>query len=309
LSSFLRPNASQVGIPDAALRLLRDLISERAAVHFEDNKLDLLADKLTELVTAQGVPSFLDYYYLLRYDSDADRHWARLMDRLSVPETYFWRQAEQFEALAQHIAPEFFSRRPTRPLRIWSAACCTGEEPISITMALAETGLLTPGRVEIIASDASEAMLARARAGLYRERSFRQLPAVLREKYFTREDEAWRPKDCLVRPITWHRANLAQVDEWARFASADAIFCRNVFIYFSDAAVKRIGAAIAERMPPGGHLFLGASESLARYGLPLDLLEVARSFVYVKGSQRALAESEAADSASGAWPPPSRPVR
>ena len=307
----LRANASQLGLNTSALTLLRDLISERLAIHFDDSKLDLLADKVSEAVTALGFSSFLDYYYLLRYDSDAAAHWGRLMDRLSVPETYFWRQADQLEAFANVVAPAHFGRDPIRPLRIWSAACCTGEEPLSIAIALSEAGMLEGRPVEIVASDASDAMLERARAGSYRERSFRQLPPALRDKYFCADaGGAWRPDPALSRHIAWHRANLANTDEWATFAASDVIFCRNVFIYFSDAAIRRVAGTMAERMPPHGHLFLGASESLTRFGLPLQLVEIARSFVYVKDRAPASATlGSPPDAGSGDRLPRSRPGR
>ena len=94
-----------LSLPNATFALLRDLIEQRTGVLFDEPKRGLLADKLTELVTANGLTSFLDYYYLLRYDDAAEVHWAALMDRLAVPETYFWRQHEQFEACARILAP------------------------------------------------------------------------------------------------------------------------------------------------------------------------------------------------------------
>ena len=279
----LSSSIAALGLSDTSLLLLRDLIADRAGVYFDDNRLDLLADKLSEHLVALGIPSLLDYYYVLRYDAESERHWAWLMDRLSVPETYFWRQADQFETLARFVAPAHFERHPSRPLRIWSAACCTGEEPISIAMALAEAGLLAPGRVQIVGSDASGAMLERARAGVYRERALRQLPASLRDKYLRPEgSDAWRPAECLSNVISWHRANLMNPAEWAPFANADVVFCRNVFIYFADSGIRKVAGNIVERMPEDGHLFLGASESLTRLGLPLDLVELGKSFVYVK---------------------------
>src|SRR5689334_18038342 len=86
-------------LPDGPYALLRDLIVERTGILFDLPKRGMLADKLSELVAQNGLTSFLDYYYLLRYDDAAERHWTMLMDRLSVPETYFWRQAEQIETL------------------------------------------------------------------------------------------------------------------------------------------------------------------------------------------------------------------
>ena len=96
---MLRQNAGALGLSQATLPLLRDLIEERTGVYFDDRKLTLLADKVSELVTSLDLTSFLDYYYLLRYDQNARRHWNTLMDQLAVPETYFWRQLDQVETL------------------------------------------------------------------------------------------------------------------------------------------------------------------------------------------------------------------
>ena len=279
-------SADILGFSQAAFALLRDLICQRAGVYYGDDKRDLLADKLSDLVASHGMTSFLDYYYLLRYEGDADRHWSELMDHLAVPETYFWRQPEQILALASEVAPRHFERHPGRPLRIWSAACCTGEEPISLAMALAEAGWLHGNPVELVGSDASPAVVERAREGLYGERSFRSLPDALRQKYFRPEGSRWRVVPQLHGQIRWTTANLVDEADVRPLATADVIFCRNVFIYFSDAAITRAAELFAEGMRDDGHLFLGASESLARLDTAFDLSEVAGAFVYVKRTAR-----------------------
>ncbi len=272
-------------LSDAVYVLMRDLIIERTGMLFDASKRTTLADKLSELVAKNGLTSFLDYYYLLRYDDAADGHWTDLMNRLSVPETYFWRQPEQILALVEIVLPTHLAAHPGRPFRIWSAACCTGEEPLSIALALEEAGLLDQ-RIEIVGTDGSPVMVERARQGLYGERSFRQLPAALKEKYFESVDQRWRPIDKLRRAVTWGVANLARPSELNAFVAADAIFCRNVFIYFADDVVRRIVGAFASGMPPDGYLFLGASESLTRLGVDLELAEVGGAFAYVKDGRR-----------------------
>jgi chemotaxis protein methyltransferase CheR len=272
-----------VGLPDATFVLLRDLIVERTGVLFDDPKRGILADKLTELVTANGLTSFLDYYYLLRYDDNADVHWTALMDRLSVPETFFWRQPEQLEACAQILARAHFARRPSTPFRIWSAACCTGEEPISIAIALSEAGIPARFPVEITATDGSRDMVARAIRGVYGPRSFRQLPAELKQKYFEQVDEErWRPVEELSSRIRWGVVNLVRRDELDSYARVDVIFCRNVFIYFADDAIRSVVQAFSERMAPDGHLFLAASESLSRLDVDFELTEVGDAFAYTR---------------------------
>jgi chemotaxis protein methyltransferase CheR len=289
-SGTLRFGAALVALPDSSFDLLRDLIAERTGVFFDEPKRSLLADKLSELVTANGLSSFLDYYYLLRYDGAADEHWTALIDRLSVPETFFWRQAEQFEALASIVAPAHYATDPRRPLRIWSAACCTGEEPVSIALALAKGGWLDRMSVEIRATDASPAMVERAKAASYGERSFRQLPADLRTEFFASDGDRWRPHPALTRLIRYGVANLARRSEFERLAESDVIFCRNVFIYFGDETIKSVVRVFSERMPVDGCVFLGASESLTRLGVDLELAELGKAFVYVKEGRRQIIE-------------------
>jgi len=290
ISSFAGGNAT-FALTDAAFVLLREIIVERTGVLFDDLKRGMMSDKLSELVATNGLTSFLDYYYLLRYDEHAERHWAALMDRLSVPETFFWRQPEQIEAVARVIAPAHFAAYPGRTLRIWSAGCCTGEEPLSLAIALAEQGLLDSRPIEIIATDGSREMISRARRASYGERAFRQLPATLKSKYFERDGvDRWRPIDAVRRPITWDIANLASASDIKRHASSDVIFCRNVFMYFSDDAIRSAVKLFAEFMSPEGFLFVGASESLTRLNVPLELAEAGGAFTYVRLGRRDVVE-------------------
>lgn len=278
-------SADVLGFSQPAFSLLRDLIAEHTGVYFDDGKRDLLADKLAELVAALGMTSYLDYYYLLRYDAEASRHWSELMNRLAVPETYFWRQSEQIEAVASGVAPAHFGARPFEPLRIWSAACCTGEEPLSIAIALAEAGWLDRAPIEIVASDGSAALIERARRGIYGERSFRSLPQPLRDRYFRREAAGWRVDERIAARVQWHVANLMDPAAIAPLATADVIFCRNVFIYFSDEGIERVVQQFAQHLREPGYLFIGASESLTRLSTDFELAEIAGAFVYTRRAQ------------------------
>ncbi|HEX8088167.1 MAG TPA: protein-glutamate O-methyltransferase CheR, partial [Blastocatellia bacterium] len=101
--------ADTLGLTDSAFTLLRDLIHERVGLFYENGKSDLLKDKLSTLVIERGFNSFLDYYYLLKYDAGAEQEWRRVTDALSVPETYFWREMDQVRALVNVIVPQYFS--------------------------------------------------------------------------------------------------------------------------------------------------------------------------------------------------------
>jgi chemotaxis protein methyltransferase CheR len=274
----------ELSVPSGVPLLLRDLLHERTGIYFEPDRVDVLLDKLEERVRARGFSSYLDYYYLLKYDPDAEVEWRSVMDALSVQETYFWREFSQIRVLTDQIAPEWF-KRTDEPLRIWSAACASGEEPYTIAIALREAGL-TDRPISIFASDASGSALEKARQGIYRERSFRALPLHLREKYFDAVPEGWRLRRDMLPPVHFVRANLASQRDIATLAAVPVIFCRNVFIYFSPDAIRRTVASFAAFMPLGGHLFIGASESLLKLTRDFDLQERRDAFVYVKVPRR-----------------------
>ena len=270
-----------LGLPDHAFGLLRDLIHERTGLFYENCRGELLTEKLSPLVVDRGFSSFLDYYYLLKYDAGAGDEWKKVIDTLSVQETYFWREVDQVRAIVDLLVPRYRSTSQTAPLRVWSAACATGEEPLTIAMALNEKGLLDR-EIEIYASDASSAAIEKARMGIYRERSFRNLPPALRDKYFTRNERGWRVVPELHSRIRWAVANLTVEAELTRLASAPIILCRNVFIYFSAESIRKTAGIFWRLMPAGGHLFLGASESLLRLKTEFDFEELGGAFVYVK---------------------------
>ncbi len=278
------PDVRGLRIPERTLTLLRDLIASQAGIHYDDDRIDLMRDRLAPLAVERGFDSLLDYYYLLKYDADAATEWPRVMDALSVQETYFWREADHFRALATVIIPRLIERQ-RRTIRIWSIPCASGEEPLSIAMALSEANAFADARIEIHASDASEAALTKARAGRYGRRSFRQLPGDLKEKYFTREGakEEWTIKpDLLARVTSWSRVNIVNAAERDPRASADIIFCRNLFIYFTPACVREVAFSLARAMPSPGYLCVGAAESLLKAGAGFDLQELGGAYVYVK---------------------------
>jgi chemotaxis protein methyltransferase CheR len=168
-------------------------------------------------------------------------------------------------------------------VRIASVPCASGEEPLTIAMMLNERGWFERARIEIWGGDASCAALARARAGRYRERAFRALPISLRTRYFRREDDAWRvDRELHGRIHAWRHINLASPSDIAALAGTDVFFCRNVFIYFSDATVKRVVDDFADTLADGAYLCIGAAESLLRVTNRFELEEVGGAFVYVK---------------------------
>lgn len=262
--------------------LLSQLIHDRIGLFYQPDSLELLADRLAPRILEHGLTSFLDYYYLLKYDAAAEAEWKVLIDLLSVQETFFWREFDKIEALVNEVLPHYSTRYPGCPIRIWSAACSTGEEPLTIAMALKESGWLERIPIKIYASDISPKAINVARAGIYRDRSFRAMPESLKQKYFQPVEQGWQIDRSLHSQIQWSLTNLTNPAEVEFKASATVIFCRNVFIYFSDAMIRQVVQHFYTQMPSPGYLFLGASESLLKLSTDFELQEIGGAFVYVK---------------------------
>jgi chemotaxis protein methyltransferase CheR len=276
---FLSENIS---LSNTVFTLLRDLIQERTGIYYETSNRDLLADKLLPCAIACGLTSFLDYYYLLKYDDTAEEEWNRVINAVSVQETFFWREIDQIKMLVEVLVPEYFATSRIAPLKIWSAACSTGEEPLTIAMALKESGLLRRVPIEIYASDASQNAIAKAKQGIYQERSFRNTSPTMQAKYFSKEPEGWRVDPELHSQIKWTKANLMVETEIKHLATASIIFCRNVFIYFSQNNIRKTVRLFYEAMPTPGYLCIAASESLLKLTTDFELQEIGGAFVYVK---------------------------
>jgi chemotaxis protein methyltransferase CheR len=272
-----------LGVPPAGLSVLLELVHERTGLVFDNGRSDLFAERMAPLVVERGFRSFLDLYYLLKYD-DAGAHqgWRQVLDALSVPETYFWREIDQIRAVVCRVVPEL-ARRSRGPIRIWSAPCASGEEPLTIAMALAEAGWFDRVSIEIHASDGSPAAIAKAQAGRYRQRAMRALPPALKDKYFVADGDTFIPRADLTRRISsWSVVNLMQPEDVAPFARSPIVFCRNAFIYFSPQAIRRVVDNFASLMPVPGYLCVGASESLLNVTTVFSLEELDGSFVYAK---------------------------
>ena len=280
--TFFAPE--NLGLQPTGLALLRDLVHEHTGLFYDESKFEMFADRLAPLVIERRFRSFLDFYYLLKYDErEAPSEWRKVVDALSVPETYFWREIEQLRGLACRLLPEIVKVQRHQPIRIWSVPCATGEEPLTIAMVLEETGWFDRVPIEIHGSDGSAAAIAKATVGKYRDRSFRALPADLREKYFVSENGTSMPVPALQRRVTsWSVVNLLDIPTVATYAACPVIVCRNAFIYFSPQSVKKVVEVFADHMLAPGYLLVGASESLLNMTDRFALEDLDHAFAYVK---------------------------
>ena len=233
---------------------------ERQFGHQPDaRRMDDLRVLLGGRIKAVGVRRYVDYERLL----DGDGEWYALAPLLTVPETYFWRLPDHFDALVEDVLPKVIARNAgSRTLRMLSAGCASGEEAYTMRMLLDERFPELQGwRVQIVGVDLSEAALERARAGVYSEWSLRATSAARRRANFTKVGKMWRLNVAPRVGVEFRRENLLTAPTGSD-GGYDVIFCRNVLIYFSQAAVRGAVAGLTARLAPEGYLFLGPAESL-----------------------------------------------
>jgi len=269
--------ALTLALQPSVFAILSGLIEDHSGLQYAPEDADLLAAKVSVRATELGFESLLDYYYYLRYDDPGGHELDALVATLTVHESYFFREYEQLRCLVDVVlAPS--ARRGER-LRLWSAACASGEEPYTLAMMLADRGLLP--QVEIVASDVSERALERARAGELSLRSIRELPEpALAERWLERRARRVHVSPALRGHVRFSRVNLVRPDEVRALGTFDAILCRNVLIYFGHDTVHRVLELLRERLRPGGTLWVGVSESLLRWAPALKYEERCGVFFY-----------------------------
>ncbi|AUX41625.1 chemotaxis protein CheR [Sorangium cellulosum] len=271
---------SRLPISPQLFAIFSALIAEKVGIHYEAGDRELLGDKISTRALEVGFDSLLDYYYFLRYDPAGAAEMDALIEALVVSETYFFREFVQIDvAISEFVAPRVLAGK--RP-RIWSAACASGEEPLTIAMLLAERGMLD--KVELVASDVSERALARARAGVFSPRALRgnAPPPPYAEKWLRAMPDRVTVSDELVRAVRWRRVNLLDTQEIASLGGFDVIVCRNVLIYFHDNTARWVVNTLSGALAPGGVFLVGVSESLLRLGTALACEERSGAFFYRK---------------------------
>ena len=282
MSTFNLSLNHHLELPDDVFRLLRDAIYKRTGMWFADNSKYLLQKRLSPRARELNFDSFQKYFYFLQYDPRAESEFDQIYDLVTTNETYFFREPAQLTAFTEEIVPDILTRKPVKKVRIWSAGCSSGEEPYSLAILLAEAGWYGKAEFEIFASDINQQVLAKARKGTYRENAFRATDPTMREKYFTREAEAWRIRDEVRNRVSFGRLNLYDESRVSLLGHLDVVFCRNVIIYFDDASKRIVVTNFYNRLVEGGYLLLGHSESLISLSTQFKLRHLKHDMVYQK---------------------------
>mgnify|MGYP000891181698 FL=1 len=246
---------------------LRDFIYEKSGIYFADSKKSLLENRLAFRLKAYNFTDYEKYYYLLKYDPQAAKELRALYDTITTNETSFFRSPPQIEAFAEKALPDVMARRQKageKSLRLWSAGCSTGEEAYTLGIVLKEVlkDSLREWDIKIYASDISEKALRSAKQATYNEYALRGVPTEVRQKYFKSENSQFVVTDEIRALVELQFLNFMDSARMQLMKGFDIIFCRNVLIYFDDAARKKIVSHLYDNLNPGGYLFIGHSESL-----------------------------------------------
>lgn len=226
--------------------------------------------RLTSLYEKKGFRNFVQFLHALEKNRDLMNEF---LDRMTINVSEFYRNAKRWEVLQTKIFPMLLDRN--RRLKIWSAACSTGEEPYTIAMVL--SNYLPLSQINVFATDIDENVIQKAKLGLYPERSLAEVPSNMKSKYFINEAPYFKIKDEVKRTVTYKKHNLLNDSYDSNY---DLIVCRNVMIYFTEEAKDQIYHNFSKSLRTGGILFVGSTEQIfnpAKYNF-----EVEDTFFYRK---------------------------
>lgn len=259
-ATLLSQMVQRLPLSDTHFKRISQLIYQRAGIVLADHKREMVYNRLVRRLRMLGIDDFGRYLAILENDINSPE-WQAFINALTTNLTAFFREAHHFPILADH------AKRRGGNFSVWCAAASTGEEPYSIAMTLAETLGAGPGKFQIHASDIDTQVLEKAMAGVYRQEELRTLSPQQLQRFFFRgtgpHSGMVRVRPELANSITYAQLNLLGND-WALPGQFDAIFCRNVMIYFDKETQEKILRRFVPLLKPGGILFAGHSENFSQ---------------------------------------------
>ncbi|WP_323772164.1 protein-glutamate O-methyltransferase [Antarctobacter sp.] len=269
------PSAYTRDIPfsDDDFRSIADLAQERFGLSLAESKKPLVYSRLARRLKSRQVQSFADYLALLKRTEEEDER-LELISALTTNVTSFFRENHHFEILQKSLAHGLSDKvRAGGRLRIWSAGCSSGQEPFSIAMTVLTAIPEAHAKdVRILATDIDPKIVAKARAGIYSAEEAAGVPSALRKEWMATNDpgeKTYGVAETLKSLVTFNELNL--MNDWPFKGPFDAIFCRNVAIYFAPETQRRLWQRMSAMLTPGGLLFIGHSERVT--GPALENLE------------------------------------
>jgi chemotaxis protein methyltransferase CheR len=271
---------ANVTVSEHELSEIRALIEQRSGILFDESRQRFFPPRVRDYLESKRLTNGSE---LLRLMRGSNVEYDRFLENLLTQETSFIRYPAIFRALEKKVLPEMHMKKfweNPRSLRIWSAGCSTGEEPYSIAVTIAETIEFSEAwNIHILATDISRKALDFAEAGIYPRRELLGLKPEQIDAYFAKVGDDYKVKPKIRNMVTFAPMNLAQVVYMGKF---DCIFCMNVLIYFSEERRAQLIQRFYEYLEPGGYLFLGHAESVAKAQVGFEPIVVGDSLIYQK---------------------------
>lgn len=278
----LAPSGQREPLSGPEFDELRSRIAATLGIDYPPHRLDTLASRVASRLGAHGMSSYADYCAHLRRRPADDEEWDHLAELLTNSETYFFREPGQLDQAATLVSELGGPRE--EPIRALSAGCSSGEEAYTLAMVLASRTLVSK-HFEVHGVDVTPTRLAQAREGRYSLRSLSRgapPPSGIRVEHFgATQGDHWQLHGWLRERVHFHKRNLVD-PRGLRLGQFDLVFCRNVLIYAHPDRVSAFLRSLYDALRPGGHLFLGSSETLMGTDVPLDVVRLGDYFTYVR---------------------------
>ncbi len=264
---------------------LGEFIYRKSGIYLEQDKhFDKLAKYIDKRAKELGFDNFRKYFFKLRFEDKDGLEFQELMNAITVNETYFFREKDQFEVLVNKILPELHSKMPpSKPLRILSSPCSTGEEPYSMILHIVEEGVVVEERdIEVVGIDIDSTVIKKAQAARYSDRSIHAIPKTILNKWFVKKSLGYELGEELQGSVDFQVANIFDKAQMRKLGKFDVIFSRNMLIYFDDASRKEVAMTFYDMLNPGGYVLLGHAEYMSRIVSVFKAKKVDNTLIYQK---------------------------
>jgi chemotaxis protein methyltransferase CheR len=262
-----------------------EFIYRKSGIYLEEEKhFDKLAKYIDKRSKELSIDNFRKYFYRLRFDDPDGEEFQELMNAITVNETYFFREKDQFEVLVDRILRELHAKMPkNRPLRILSSPCSTGEEPYSIILHIVEEGNIVEERdIEVVGIDIDSTVIEKAKVARYTERSVHAIPKEILERWFVKRKLGYELGEELKGTVDFQVANVFDKMQMRKLGKFDVIFSRNMLIYFDDASRKEVAMTFYDMLNPGGYVLLGHAEYMSRIVSVFSAKKIDKTLIYQK---------------------------
>lgn len=262
-----------------------EFIYRKSGIYLEESKhYDKLLKYIDRRAAELELDNFRKYFFKLRFDDKNGEEFQELMNGITVNETYFFREKDQFEVLANRILPELHATLPAnRPLRILSSPCSTGEEPYSMILHILEEAKVVAERdIEVVGIDIDSTVIKKAIAARYTERSVHAIPKNILSKWFNKKALGYELIEDLHGTVDFQVANIFDKSQMRKLGKFDVIFSRNMLIYFDDASRKEVAMTFYDMLNPGGYVLLGHAEYMSRIVSVFNAKKIDNTLIYQK---------------------------